>query len=88
VSATSGDQSPPGIDPIDHAVHRVAIAIETHLTVAMARRNDPAAYPGYTLELGIDPLARHILGELLDAGWTMPQPPDDTPQPDPKETIG
>lgn len=59
-------------DPIGYAEGLVNDLIEVHLTVAAARLDDPAAFPGYCIEPGIEPLARRILGELLDAGWTMP----------------
>ena len=42
--------------------------------MAVTRRDNPGAFPGYCVEPGIEPLSRRILGELLDAGWAMPEP--------------
>lgn len=61
-----------GQDPVDYAEDLIAILIRVHATVAADRLDNPASWPGYDIPEGIEPLARRILGELLDAGWTIP----------------
>lgn len=63
-----------GQDPIDYAaVNVIEIHIDTYLSIVAARYEDPASFPGYTLELSRPALARRIVGDLLDAGWTPPE---------------
>ena len=64
-----------GHDPIDWAEGTVGDLICVHWTVMAARAENPAAYPGYTIEPSIAALSRRILGGLLDAGWTPPAGP-------------
>lgn len=63
-----------GIDPTAYAERHITDLIEVHLVVAGTRMDNPAAFPGYCIELTIGALACRILGELLDAGWTAPVP--------------
>jgi len=65
-----------GIPPVDWAETLTESAIETHLMITRAREDNPAAYPCYPIGDDLASLARHILGELLDAGWTMPEAGD------------
>jgi hypothetical protein len=63
-----------GTDPIDWAIDSIAKNnIDVYLTITAARHEDPATFPGYTLELSPAALARRIVGDLLDAGWTPPE---------------
>ena len=63
-----------GTDPIDWAIDGIAKNnIDVYLTITAARQEDPATFPGYTLELSPAALARRIVGGLLDAGWTPPE---------------
>lgn len=52
----------------------VAVTIETCLIVRDVRYGDAAAFPGYGPDTSDAALARRVIGELLDAGWTMPRP--------------
>lgn len=67
-----------GKDPIEWAEFLAATRIETAEQVAAARALDPAAYPGYVLELTPEASGRSIVGLLLDAGWRPPTLPADT----------
>lgn len=62
-----------GQDPVEFAE---ACIVQNHLRVYLSiiigRAENPAAFPGYLLELTPDALARRIIGGLLDAGWTSP----------------
>ena len=63
-----------GTDPIDWAIDSIAKNnIDVYLSIVAARQEDPATFPGYTLELSPAALARRIVGGLLDAGWTPPE---------------
>lgn len=62
-----------GEHPIDVAEKHVTTIAEVHLMVAAARATEPAAFPGYVIELTPGALARRILAELLDIGWTAPE---------------
>lgn len=71
-----------GMTPLDFAETRVRAAIDIHIRVMAGRREDPSTFPGYDPSVGtesfdtdIAALSRRILGGLLDAGWTMPEPP-------------
>jgi hypothetical protein len=65
-----------GQDPIDWAITLAATQLNARREIEKARATDPAAYPGYRLDLDDWSVARRIVGELLDAGWTPPQLPD------------
>jgi hypothetical protein len=63
-----------GTDPIDWAVNSVAgNQIKVYLAITEARAENPASFPGYTLEVSPEALARRIVGGLLDAGWIAPE---------------
>jgi hypothetical protein len=63
-----------GQDPIDYAAHSVIGShISAHFTILAARMENPAAFPGYVLDLTTAALSRRILGDLMDAGWTPPE---------------
>lgn len=72
VNATAAAAYLSGADPLVYAEILVAEIVSYHYDVATARIADPDAYPEYSGELGPDGLARRILGELLDAGWSAP----------------
>jgi hypothetical protein len=63
-----------GISPLDWAEGHVNQLIDVHIMVWSSRLQDPATFPGYPIELTTGALARRIIGELLDAGWTLPEP--------------
>jgi len=69
-----------GVDPIDFAEGDVAMLIEAHARVAVTRIFEPGSFPGYSVEMTIDALARRILGNLLDAGWQPPAWPIPEPE--------
>jgi hypothetical protein len=62
-----------GTSPLDWAERHVNDLIDVHITVWSSRLQDPATFPAYSLDLTTEALARRILGELLDAGWTIPE---------------
>jgi len=66
-----------GENPLDYAERQLEILITVHLMVMAARSEDVASFPGYPADLGFASLARRILGDLLDAGWTMPGSADE-----------
>jgi len=61
-----------GTDALTYAEGHIRTLIEVHNEVWYSRAEDPAAFPGYCIELTFEALARRILGDLLDAGWTCP----------------
>lgn len=61
-----------GIDPIDYAEGQILLLMKAHGRVMLARTLNPAAFPGFGIELTPEALARRIIGNLLDAGWTAP----------------
>jgi hypothetical protein len=61
-----------GRPPLDWAEKQVDVLIRVHQEVIAARAEDPGTFPGYCIELTTGALARRIIGELLDAGWTPP----------------
>jgi hypothetical protein len=63
-------------DPIDWACELSKMLMDTMLTIIGARYYNPAAFPGYGLELTTTSFGRQIVGRLMDAGWT---PPPTTP---------
>ena len=65
-----------GIRLLDWAEGHITQIIDVHLTVWPSRLTDPGTFPGYAIDLTTEALARRILGELLDAGWTPPDPPE------------
>ena len=65
-----------GIDPIDYATaHVIEGHLKVYLGVRDARAVNPASFPIYDADLSTAVLARRILGDLLDAGWTPPEVP-------------
>jgi hypothetical protein len=65
-----------GTTPLDYAEQQVELLIRVHLQVMAARMDNPAAFPGYCICEDLASLSRRILGDILDAGWTMPEPGD------------
>lgn len=63
-----------GYNPIDYAEHGIKILIELRDEIRIARAEDPAAFPGYTLPTDDATWSRRILGALMDAGWSPPPP--------------
>ncbi len=63
-----------GADPIEWAVRLAQIQIEVCDTIRAARAHWPSAYPIFKGGLGPDAVARRIIAELLNAGWSPPQP--------------
>lgn len=64
-----------GIDPMKWAEDHITTMIDFHQQVIAARATDHGiAFPGYPIDLTVDALTCRILGELLDAGWTCPDP--------------
>jgi hypothetical protein len=62
-----------GRDPVEYAESCIVqIHLDAHLTIITARVASAASFPGYLLELTPEALARRIIGDLLDAGWTSP----------------
>lgn len=61
-----------GVDPVDWAVELTQTQIETSAEILFAREQRPDAYPQFRGELTAGAVARRIVGELLDAGWTPP----------------
>ena len=61
-----------GESPLDWAETSISILIEVHIWAWSSRIKDPESFPGYPIDLTLDALARRILGNLLDAGWTAP----------------
>jgi hypothetical protein len=61
-----------GTDPVDWAVTLAQVQIETAATILITREHTPGAYPQFRGELTAEAVARRIVGELLDAGWTPP----------------
>ncbi|MGI5182239.1 hypothetical protein ACQEVZ_38695 [Dactylosporangium sp. CA-152071] len=69
-----------GTSPIDWAINLAFWQIEVRTDVVASRQRDPNAYPSYHLALDDQAVARRIIGNLLDAGWTPPDTPtQDTP---------
>lgn len=66
-----------GENPVFYAEVQVTSCIEVHAAVTFHRAVDPGAFPGYLPALGDRPLARRILGLLLDLGWSDPRSTDD-----------
>lgn len=66
-----------GEDPIDYALSIVTVQIDAHRDVVTGRADDPRLYPFYGDDLDSGGLARRIVGQLLDAGWTPPVKPAD-----------
>lgn len=60
-----------GIDPIDYAEGLITYTFILNHVIATNRRTDPAAMPWYGAS-DLPGLCRRIIGELLDAGWQMP----------------
>ena len=58
--------------PAAQAETTITTLITTRAQVVAAREDNPAAFPGYVLDLAPEASARAILGALLDAGWTPP----------------
>ena len=52
--------------------------IEVHSLVAAAREEDPGAIPAYCIEISYGALSRRVIGELMDAGWQIPDFPAGT----------
>jgi hypothetical protein len=63
-----------GTDPITYAESHVTMLIGVHLGVAAAREENPQSFPIYSPDVSNEALARRIVGGLLDAGWTPPEP--------------
>ena len=63
-----------GSDPIEWAAQLIAIQFDTQESVIVARFHDPRAFPGFHLELDSQSVARRAIAQLLDAGWTPPNP--------------
>lgn len=61
-----------GTTPMQWAEEHVRDMINIHQDVIASRAANPGAWPGYCIEMTQEALARRILGELLDAGWTCP----------------
>lgn len=61
-----------GVSPIEYAVQLAWTQMEVQAEVLVSRIDNPQAYPGYLLPLDSDAVARRIIGELLDAGWSPP----------------
>jgi hypothetical protein len=59
-----------GVDPIDNAVSAVEALMCGGQAITDARRQDPPLFPG--CDISAAHLARRVVGELLDAGWTPP----------------
>ena len=74
-----------GINPVDYAEGDIEALINAHFMVAASRAIEPGTFPGYSIELTTDALARRILGNLLDAGWHPPIHP--IPEPEPRESA-
>jgi hypothetical protein len=64
-----------GKDPLVYAETSTATLISAHELVIASRAEDPATFPGYSLDLSTEALARRIIGTLMDAGWTPPEVP-------------
>jgi hypothetical protein len=70
-----------GVDPVDYAtVNVIEGHLNVYLTVLAARVMNPASFPVYDAELSTAVLARRILGDLMDAGWSPPALAED-PEP-------
>lgn len=66
-----------GRDPVEFAeTCIVRNHLDVYLSITSARAEDAATFPGYLLELTPGALARRIIGDLLDAGWTSPAGPE------------
>ena len=63
-----------GTDPIEYAVELARVQIETSNDIRTARIYSPNAYPIFLGSLGDDAVARRVIAQLLDAGWTPPDP--------------
>ncbi len=61
-----------GKDPIDWAIELAEIQIGLRDEVVAGRIENPKSYPSYQLDLSTGAVARRIVGDLLDAGWTPP----------------
>jgi hypothetical protein len=61
-----------GTSPMEWAEKHITMLVDIHQLVGATRADEPDTFPGYCIELTTDALARRILGELLDAGWTCP----------------
>ena len=61
-----------GITPLDWAINTARTEIDVWLHVCEGRADNPASFPGYHPDLGVEALARRIIGSLLDAGWRIP----------------
>ena len=60
-----------GTTPLDYAIeHVIRTHVDVYLTVLASRIARPGTFPGYDPELSTAVLARRIVGDLLDAGWT------------------
>jgi hypothetical protein len=68
IGAEASEYYAKGTPPIDFAEANTALLIRIHREVTQ----DAGTWPSYTIELTDNGLARKILGDLLDAGWTCP----------------
>ena len=63
-----------GTTPLDYAIeHVIQTHVDAYLTVLTGRIAQPGRFPGYDPGLNTAVLARRIVGDLLDAGWTPPE---------------
>lgn len=64
-----------GTDPVDWAVTLAETQIDASAVILATRQWKPDAYPLFRGELTPGAIARRIIGDLLDAGWTPPAAP-------------
>ena len=62
-----------GQDAITYAEQVIVIQLDVRSTVYVHRLENPDAFPLYGPDLTLAAVARRIIGELLDAGWTPPE---------------
>ena len=61
-----------GRDPLDVAIERIRMIIETRDEIRDARATQPHAFPCYGRDITPEHFARRALAWLLDAGWSPP----------------
>lgn len=64
-----------GMDPIDYAEGMILSVFGVVSIVMAARAEAAASFAGLPLDMNREAIARHIIGNLLDAGWKPPEVP-------------
>jgi hypothetical protein len=63
-----------GEHPVDHAVTRLTMLLDTIDTIRAARVDEPSSFPIYGRDTSAEHAARRCVGMLMELGWTPPTP--------------